>query len=222
MQYSDFIKDLQRYAEEEFAVFQRALIPTKRKILGVRTPTLRRLAKAYKGNLDELFAYPNEYYETVFIKLAIVSSLPYEQFIKHLERCVNLIDNWALCDSFKCKAITRNKKDFLPVLDKLFTNDAEFFQRYVLVTLLYYYLDADDLAIVEFYIHHANTQNYYVYMAVAWLLAEVLIKHYDAGLRLLKSIQTDTKTYNKAIQKAIESFRISKEQKEILRSLKIK
>ena len=169
--------------------------------MGVRTPTLRRLAKTYKENLDELFAYPNEYYETVFIKLAIVASLPYNQFIKYLEPCVGLIDNWALCDSFKCK---------------------EFYQRYVLVTLLYYYLETEDFSIVQAYIKRANTQKYYVYMAEAWLVAEVLVKHYDNGLTLLQSIQSDTKTYNKAIQKAIESFRISKEQKETLRSLKIK
>ena len=222
MQYSDFIKTLQSYAEEEFAIFQRSLIPTKRTIMGVRTPTLRRLAKTYKGNLDELFAYPNEYYETVFIKLVIVASLPYNQFIKYLEPCVRLIDNWALCDSFKCTAISHHKKDFLPILDKLFTNNTEFYQRYVLVTLLYYYLETEDFSIVQAYIKRANTQKYYVYMAVAWLVAEVLVKHYDNGLTLLQSIQSDTKTYNKAIQKAIESFRISKEQKETLRSLKIK
>ena len=111
---------------------------------------------------------------------------------------------------------------FLPILDKLFTNNTEFYQRYVLVTLLYYYLEAEDFSIVQAYIKRANTQKYYVYMAVAWLVAEVLVKHYDNGLTLLQSIQSDTKTYNKAIQKAIESFRISKEQKETLRSLKIK
>ncbi|MBQ7913617.1 MAG: DNA alkylation repair protein [Clostridia bacterium] len=222
MRYSDFLNQLKTYAEEEFAEFQRRLIFTSRKILGVRTPTLRRFAKEYKGDLDELFSYPNEYYETVFIKLTVVSRLPYAEFVSRLEDCVTLIDNWALCDCFKCKAITKHRQEFLSVLEKIFSNGGEFYQRYVLVSLLSYYVDERYLQTIKEYILRADTQRYYVHMAVAWLTAEVLIKHYDAGLLLLDAIKTDVKTYNKSIQKAVESFRLTKEQKDCLRSFKIK
>ena len=130
MLYSDFLNNLKSYAETDFAEFQRRLIPTQREILGVRTPTLRRFAKEYQGDLNELFSYPDEYYETVFIKLTVVSRLPYAQFLVYLEKCVALIDNWALCDSFKCKAITKHRQEFLPILDKLFLDGREFYQRY--------------------------------------------------------------------------------------------
>lgn len=222
MQYSKFIKILQEHAEEDFANFQKRLIFTNREILGVRTPLLRQLAKEYSGTLDELFSYPNEYYETVFIKLTVASHLPYDEFINRLEVCVKLIDNWALCDTFKCKAIVKRKEEFLPVLEKLFLDGSEFHQRYVLVSLISYYVDEQYLPQIQGYILRANTQYYYVHMAVAWLIAEVLIKHYDQGLLLLNAIKKDRKTHNKAIQKAIESYRFTKEQKDFLRSLKIK
>ena len=222
MLYSDFLNNLKSYAETDFAEFQRRFIPTQREILGVRTPTLRRLAKEYQGDLNELFFYPDEYYETVFIKLTVVSRLPYAQFLVYLEKCVALIDNWALCDSFKCKAITKHRQEFLPILDKLFLDGREFYQRYVLVSLLSYYVYEPYLPIIKEYILRADTQYYYVHMAVAWLTAEVLIKHYDEGLRLLDAIKTDVKTHNKSIQKALESFRLTQEQKDYLRSLKIK
>ena len=110
----------------------------------------------------------------------------------------------------------------MPILDKLFLDGRGFYQRYVLVSLLSYYVDEPYLPIIKEYILRADTQYYYVHMAVAWLTAEVLIKHYDEGLRLLDAIKTDVKTHNKSIQKALESFRLTKEQKDYLRSLKIK
>ena len=222
MSYLEFLNVLQPFVDKDFAAFQRRLISTPRKILGVRTPILRRLAKGYNGDLYQLFAYPNEYYETVFIKLTVVSRLPYNQFIVWLPKCVELIDNWALCDSFKCNAVKKHLPEFLPILDKLFSDGQEFYQRYALVMLLYYYVDESYLPTIKEFILRANTKYYYVYMAIAWLTAEVLIKYYDEGLLLLKALKNDVKTHNKAIQKALESFRLTKEQKGYLRSLKIK
>ena len=116
MTYSQFLDILSAYAEEEFAAFQRRLILTERKILGVRTPTMRKIAKEHIAELEEIFTFPDEYYEVVFIKLTMVSSLPYSQFLRYLDRCVALIDSWALCDCFKNKEISRHKEEFLPVL----------------------------------------------------------------------------------------------------------
>lgn len=221
MTYSNFIEKLSFYAEEEFASFQRKLIFTNRTILGVRTPTLRRLAKEFSKDIEEIFSYPDEYYETVFIKLTIASALPYQQFLAYLERCIALMDNWALCDSFKAKCIRKNKEKFLSALEELFTKGGEYFERYVLVVLLNEYVEEQYLPRITKYLQRANTQYYYVHMAVAWLVAEILIKEYDAGLILLKAKILPPKTHNKAIQKAIESYRLNNEQKEYLRSLKM-
>ena len=222
MTYSEFIKKIKPYAEEDYAAFHQNLTPTKYPILGIRVPIMRRLAKEFYKDIQDLLSFPNEYYEVVFIKLTVISNLPYEEFIKHVEECVSWIDNWAHCDSFKAKCIRSHKQDFLPILEKLFKNGGEFYQRYALVVLLSEYMEEEYLPILEDYISRADTKPYYVHMAVAWLTAEILVKHYDYGVELLQKGILKEATYNKAIQKAIESYRLTEKQKGYLRSLKIK
>lgn len=221
MPYFEFLNELKEYAEPKFADFQRKLIFTDREILGVRTPKMRKLAKKYFSNIDEFLSYPNEYYETVFIKLTMVSLLPYARFVEALPSCIELMDNWALCDSFKAKCIRKNKEEFLTILEALFQTDGEYFQRYPLTVLLFEYVEEKYLHRIKEFILNADTSYYYVHMAVAWLLAEILIQYYDYGIAILKSGEIPAKTHNKAIQKARESFRLSKNQKEYLHSLKV-
>ena len=220
MSYLEFLNELRANAEPDFAAFQKRLIFTDREILGVRTPKMREFAKRNFDNAEEVLLYPNEYYETVFIKLTIVSMLPYPQFIKWLPKCVAWMDNWALCDSFKAKCIRCHKDEFLPILDKLFACKGEYYQRYPLVALLSDYVEEKYFDTLKRYLLGTDTSYYYVHMAAAWLLAEILIKHFDYGVSLLQEKILPAKTHNKAIQKAIESFRLNHEQKEYLRSLK--
>jgi 3-methyladenine DNA glycosylase AlkD len=152
----------------------------------------------------------------------MVSMLPYEDFLRYLDGCVVLIDNWALCDSFKGKCIAQHKQEFLPVLEKYFQSGKEFYQRYVLVSLLSFYVEEEYLNTIFDYLQRADTSKYYVHMACAWLTAEILIKQYEFGVYILRSGILDGKTHNKSIQKARESFRLKNEQKEFLNSLKIK
>lgn len=221
MRYSEFIEKLRSLAEPSFAEFQRRLIKTKYTILGVRTPALRKLAKEFAPFLETLWDFPNEYYETVFIKLSVVSGLSYDDFIAKLPQCVALMDNWALCDCFKAKCIRKRKQAFLSELDKLFARGGEYFQRYPLVVLLSEYTEAAYLSEIRSYLLQANTDYYYVHMAAAWLLAEVLIKQYDYGVALLQEKALPPKTHNKAIQKAVESYRLTEEQKNYLKTLKV-
>jgi len=222
MTYLQCIDLLQSHAERDFADFQKHLIFTEREILGVRTPILRKIAKQYMSDIKDILAFPDEYYEVVFIKLTQVSLLPYEQFLLHLDKCVAWMDNWALCDTFKNKNIAKHKEDFLPVLTNIFDRGGEYEQRYPLVVLLSEYVEKNYLDTIERFIEKADTSCYYVHMAVAWLLAEIFIKEYDAGITILEKRLTDVKTHNKAIQKAIESYRLTKGQKDFLRSLKIR
>ena len=222
MTYSEFLKILSAHAETEFADFQRRLIFTNYQILGVRTLTMRKIAKQYMENFEEIFTFPNEYYEVVFIKLTQVSMLPYERFLRHLDQCVVLMDSWALCDSFKAKCIKRHKQEFLSILQGMFVRGGEYEQRYPLVVLLTEYAEKKYLPVIEDFIARADFSKYYVYMAAAWLIAEILVKEYELGVALLNKHLTDEKTHNKAIQKAIESYRLTNEQKEFLRSLKIR
>lgn len=222
MTYSEFIDKILPFAEKDFACFQRKLIFTDRKILGVRTPILRKLAKELVDSVEDLLSFPDEYYETIFITLTAVSLLPYEQFLLYVERCVALMDNWALCDGFKGKCIKKNKDAFLNVLEGLFNKGGEYFERYVLVVFLTEYVEEKYLPLIKSYMRRSNTQYYYVHMAVAWLTAEILVKENAEGINILKEGFLPQKTHNKAIQKAIESYRLTHEQKEYLRSLKIK
>lgn len=222
MTYLQFLEILSSYAEAEFAAFQNRLIFTKYRILGVRTPTLRKLAKQYAKDFDAILSFPDEYYEVVFIKLAMISALSYDEYLKYLDYGVSLMDNWALCDTFKAKCIARHKEEFLLVLRQLFRRGGEYEQRYPLVVLLFAYVEEKYLSEIVEFVKQANTDYYYVHMAVAWLIAEILIKQYSFGVTLLQTSVVDSKTHNKAIQKGIESDRLTTEQKEFLRSLKIK
>lgn len=223
MKYSTLLEKLNSHKEKDFAEFQRRLISTPRLILGVRTPILRKIAKECQtDDVDELLAFPNDCYEIVFVKLAVVASLPYDEFVKRVPYCVSLMDNWALCDCFKAKCIKKHREDFLSVLEEVFLRGEEFDERYPLVALLYDYIEEEYLGVVEEYLKRADTSRYYVHMAAAWLTAEILVRYYDYGLAILKNGILDRKTHNKAIQKALESYRLTEAQKEYLRSLKIK
>lgn len=222
MTYLKLLEELNRYKEEKFAAFQRRLIATKQTILGVRTPTLRKLAKAFKGIEDKLFAFPDEFFEVTMIKLTAIAQTDYETFVSYVERCVALMDNWGACDTFKPKCLKKNATCFLPVLRSIFDKGDEYSQRYALVLLLSYYVEEAYLPLIETYLTQANTAYYYVHMAAAWLTAEVLVKYYETGVSILQKGLLEKKTHNKAIQKAIESYRLTNDQKDYLRSLKIK
>lgn len=141
MNYSDFLSELKGGSEPSYAAFHSRLLndPSIR-VLGVRVPTLRKIAKAHRGELSDVLSFPNDYYEVVFVKLSMVASLPYEEFLTHLFDMVSLIDNWACCDCFAPKCIAKHKEDFLPILEEVFSHGGEFFERFALVTLLQNYI----------------------------------------------------------------------------------
>ena len=222
MTYLQLIDELYSLQDKEFALFQTRIVNSKnQKIIGVRTPVLRRLVKKYKNEYQTLLTFPDEYYEVTFLKLNAVALLPYENFLPLVKTCVKSIDNWAICDTFKARCIQKNKENFLPYIKDFLKGD-EFEQRYALVTLLSFYIEEKYLPLVFESIEKSNREPYYTYMASAWLLAEVLVKYYEEGVRFLKQNTLDARTHNKAIQKARESFRLTIEQKQTLNALKRK
>ena len=222
MQYRQLLEILEDNADSKYREFHSRLLKNDNiNVLGVRVPILRKIAKQFIGDTDNLMCFPNEYYEVTFIKLTAVSNLKYEQFIKYVDQCVSLIDNWATCDCFTPKCIEKHKQEFLPNIDKYLSYDSEFYQRFALTTLLHFYVEEEFLEIIFDSIKKANSEKYYyVHMAAAWLMAEVLVKHYDLGIKFLQTETIDKRTHNKAIQKANESFRLSNEQKIFLKGIK--
>ena len=227
--YYALLDELKALSEEKFAAFQSKLFnDDKLTVLGVRTPALRKRAKKYKAEYSSLSAFPNEYYEVVFLKLSVAAFMPYEQFITVCDGCVRLLTDWALCDCFSPACIKTHREEFVPYIKRYlaagegYFNDGEFARRFALTALLSFYVEEEYLSFIFDSITNCRPDKYYVMMGAAWLLAEVLIKHYEAGLGYLRSTMCDITVKNKAISKACDSFRVSDERKAELKTLRSK
>lgn len=219
--YDRLLEELNANADAEYAAFHKRLLKNDAiNVIGVRVPVLRKIAKKYADDLQGLMSLPDEYYEVTFIKLTAASKLSFGEFIKIADGLVALIDNWASCDCFKADCIKKHREEFIPFIKAYLGVNREFYQRYALVTLLNYYVEAPYLGLIFDSVLNADDGFYYVHMAAAWLIAEVLIKNYAEGLAFLKKDALGVKTRDKAIQKACESYRLTDGQKEELKGLK--
>lgn len=221
MHYPEFLAELRSLADENYRDFHKRLLKNDEiRVLGVRVPQLRKLAKKYAGELDVLMDFPDEYYEVTFVKLTAVSRLDYGEFISYVDRCVPLIDNWATCDCFAPRCVREHREEFLPYLRRYAASEGEFSQRFALTTLLHYYVEERYLDEIFSFAERCDREKYYVHMAAAWLVAETLVKHYERAEEFLRKGSLDRKTHNKAIQKACESYRLSEDKKTYLKGIK--
>lgn len=226
MLYQEFLDELISLSDAEYCKFHKKLLKNDSvNVLGVRVPQMRKLAKKYRNSVEELMGFPDEYYEVTFVKLTAASYLDYPELLCYIDRCVPLIDNWATCDCFAPKCIEKHRDEFLPLIFGYMAHDKEFYQRFALTTLLHFYVEEKYTEDIIRALKSADTRFYYVHMAAAWLIAELIIKQYDAANKLLIENRSarfiDAKTHNKAIQKACESYRLSNETKNYLKELKI-
>lgn len=219
--YEEALARLMALQDDKYAAFHKKLVKNDSvRLIGVRTPFLRALAKEWKWEQDCFLSFPDEYYEITFLKCALVGALPYEKFIGYVDSVVALLNNWATCDMFEAPCIKKHREEFLPFVYKYLQSGKEFTVRYALVTLLRYYTDREYLPLIFDSAECVGEELYYVMMGSAWLIAEVLAKFYEEGLRFLKENRLPNTVHNKAIQKACESFRISDAQKAELKSLR--
>lgn len=221
MRYQEFLDEIKFYAEPGYRDFHKKLLKNdKIDVLGVRVPMLRKLAKKYKSEVDTLLSFPDEYYEITFIKLTAVSLLEYAAMVARLDACIKLIDNWATCDCFNPKCVSKHKDEFLPVIREYAARTGEFEQRFALTSLLHFYVEEKYLETIFAIVERCDTSKYYVHMAAAWLIAETLAKYYPRARGFLMENSLDKKTHNKAIQKSCESFRLSNDEKNYLKGMK--
>ena len=208
--------------------FHAKLMPTvnKEKIIGVRTPALRVFAKKY-GKTDEAKEYlqmlPHQYYEENNLHGLLIEQIKdYDTCLEELERFLPYIDNWATCDLLAVKIVKKHLDLFIKEVYHWMESEHTYTIRFGINMLMRYYLeDAFQMEYPE-KVAQIRSEEYYVNMMRAWYFATALAKQYDKILPFVEKQKLDVWTHNKTIQKAIESYRITPEQKEYLRGLKIK
>ena len=213
--------------DSQYRDFQAKLIPSASadKMIGVRTPVLRKLAKDLAkreeigGFLDDL---PHRYFDENQLHAFIISQLKdYEQCMDEVIRFLPYIDNWATCDQLSPKIFRKHRPKLIDQIRKWIISDRTYTIRFGIGMLMEHFLDEDyDPAYPEM-VACIRSDEYYVNMMIAWYFATALAKRYDSILPFIKNRRLDPWTHNKTIQKARESYRISPEQKEYLKALKI-
>ena len=210
--------------------FQTKLIPNIAldSVIGVRTPILRYFAKElYKedgeGVSDFLSALPHKYFDENQLHAFLISEQKdFEACLALLENFLPFIDNWATCDQLSPKVFKKNHEKLLPYIEKWLESGETYTIRFAVGMLMQHFLDEDFNPDYLEKVASIRSQEYYVNMMLAWYFATALAKQYQAALPFIEQKKLDVWAHNKAIQKSIESYRISPEQKEYLRSLKIR
>lgn len=213
--------------DKEYAAFQAKLTPTisPERFIGVRVPQVRILAKAFiKEPEHEHFVQqlPHQYYDENMLHGVLLSEMKdYSTCLAAVDRFLPYVDNWAVCDIMSPKVFKKHKGELLPKIREWAASDHTYTCRFGVEMLMSHFLD-EDFNTEYLEIPAAVTSNeYYVKMMIAWFFATALTKQWDAALPYIQQQCLAPWTHNKTIQKAIESYRITNEQKALLRSLKI-
>ena len=208
--------------------FQVKLIPgmDAEKEIGVRTPELRKLAKelAKREDIREfLNDLPHQYFDENQLHAFILSGeKDFEKCMEDLERFLPYVDNWATCDQTSPKVFRKHRKELLESINRWIESEHTYTVRFAIKMLMEHFLDEDFDPIYPEMVAEVRSEEYYIRMMIAWYFATALAKQYEAVLPYLEQKKLDVWTHNKTIQKAVESYRITEEQKIYLKSLKRK
>lgn len=220
--------DLFKLQDIEYRDFQVKLIPgySTDCMIGVRTPELRKYSKKmikennYISFLDEL---PHKYFDENQLHGFIISEIKdYDTCINYLNKFLPYIDNWATCDQTSPKVFKKHHKELLNHIKIWIKSKKTYTIRFGIGMLMQHFLDEDFKEEYLELVSSIRSNEYYVNMMIAWYFATALAKQYEKTIPYIENKKLDVWTHNKAIQKAIESYRITQEQKDYLRGLKIK
>ncbi len=201
--------------------FHKKLVPTvdEDKIIGVRLPQLRKIAKRLESNNFEW-----DYYEEIMLHGFYIGyeKMSYQARIRLLDAFIPYIDNWAVCDcvSSSLKFIEKNRNDFLEYLQKYMGSDKEYELRFAVVILMDYYITDEYIDFVLEFLSSVKSSYYYVNMAVAWALSVAFVKYQSKTMPILESKCLTKDIQNMAIGKIRDSFRVDKETKEYVKTLR--
>ncbi|MCR5664483.1 MAG: DNA alkylation repair protein [Oscillospiraceae bacterium] len=218
-----------RLAEEKddaYRTFQEKLVPNipPETIVGVRTPVLRKIAKELFESADRdafLAELPHRYYEENLIHFFMLAMIrDFDACVKAVEAFLPYVDCWPVSDQATPKAFRKNREKLLPYLEKWIASEHVYTARFGLRMLMNEYLDADFKEEVLELAASKTGEDYYLKMMVAWFFATALAKRYEETIPYFENRRLDERTHRKAIQKAVESYRVTDERKEYLKSLR--
>lgn len=223
---TDLQRELFALQDLKYKEFHQKLMPTVNpdKVIGIRTPVLRKFAKDFGKRAEaEKFIknLPHKYYEENNLHAFLLEKIKdYDELIGELNNFLPFVDNWATCDMMRLKILKNHKTELLNDIKKWLSSNNTYTIRFAVNCLMLYYLEEDFKPEHLEWVKNIESEEYYINMVRAWYFATALAKQYDEAVVLLQKNALDKWTHNKTIQKAIESYRITKEQKEDLKTLK--
>ena len=227
MNKADLYRQLYDLQDLKYRDMQLRIIPTinPESVIGVRTPELRSMAKDflkdgnYTGFLKEL---PHRYFEENQLQAFIISGMKdLNECMGELERFLPYVDNWATCDQMSPKIFRKHKDVLFSHIKKWVNSEKTYTVRFGVGMLMEHFLDDDFDPLYPELVAKLRSEEYYVNMMIAWYFATALAKQYESILPFIEEKRLDDWTHNKAIQKSLESRRITEEQKLYLKSLRL-
>ena len=214
--------------EEKIADFSAKLIPgiEKEKVIGVRLPEIRKLAKSIDGT-EQAEAFlrdlPHRYLEENHLhSFLIARTKDYQSCIMQIDRFLPFVDNWAVCDSLRPTCFKKHKSELIRDIRRWLQSDRLYTVRFAIGMLMCHFLDEDFHPEHLEWVVNIQSEEYYLNMMRAWYFATALAKQYESTLPLIEAQVLDVFTQNKTIQKACESFRVGEKEKKYIKSFKIK
>lgn len=217
---------LMELQDTEYREFHSRLIPNidKERVIGIRTPVLRAFAKQIAGTGEAerfLVELPHRYYEENHLHMILITSIKdYDRCLEELQKFLPYVDNWATCDLPEPKCFAKNKEKLLPEIKGWIASAEPYTKRYGIGMLMRLYLDADFRPEYPELVASVSSEEYYVNMMIAWYFATALAKQWETVIPYIENRCLSEWVHRKTIQKAIESYRITDEQKQYLRTLR--
>ena len=213
--------------DQKYRDFTLPIIPNieEDSFIGVRLPVIKKYAKELDSKTINNFinSLPHKYHEENVLHAFILSNIKdYDTFIKEIDKFLPYVSNWVVTDSICNKYLSKYKDKLITEIYKWLESTEVYRVRYAVKCLMNYYLDKDFHYDHIKHVKKVNLDDYYVKMMIAWYIATGLAKNYDDFIKVIEEKWFDNFTHNKAIQKAVESFRVSEEHKAYLKTLKIK
>ena len=212
--------------DEEYRDFQSKLVPNipKETVLGVRTPDMRKIAKEIRGTEEAkvfLAMLPHRYYEENLVHFFLLAEIrDFDECVKAVETFLPYVDCWPVCDQSSPRAFARNHERLLPFIKKWIGSEDVYTARFGIRMLMNEFLGEDFRPEYLEWVAAVKGEDYYVKMMVAWYFATALAKRYDESVVYVEERRLEPWTHKKAIQKALESYRVSDEHKEYLKTLR--